>query len=497
MKWLKANKVSDLDLFLADPGTKAFWVCKSQLEIIDDILFYVWEDPPISRKLLMVPKALQKEVLRLCHDTPMAGHLGIKYTIKKIKESFIWHGITQSVTKHVSGCTQCNSQKKASVKAKAPLQHYQASAPMERVHIDILGPFILSTSGNLYILMMIDQFTKWFECQAIPDQKAETVAKALVDSFISRFGCPIQIFTDQGKNFDGQLFASLCQLLDVSKLRTTPYHPAANGQIERYNRTIMQMIRCHLKENQRNWDSHLQQLAAAIRATPNRQTGYTANMLMLGREVYQPADLVFGTHKLKFKIVPYENYIDNLKENQYQMQNLARSHLKEAQRRQKRYYDANLFVNKYEVGNVVYRLNEASKIGESEKLKSPWIGPYLIVSVLSPVLVKIRARNRDFVVHHNSLKPCKDTELPIWLLRARNKLLNQPDNRFESQQQPFDGENDELHLNTLFGDNVPEQVINKIKINKEILLPSLNIPVQETRVGRKTSKPKYFSDYTS
>ena len=81
---------------------------------------------------------------------------------------------------------------------------------MERVHVDILGPF---TPSSQYVLMLVDQFTKWLECYLLPDQTAESVAKCVADGFISRFGCPLEIHTDQGKNFDGKLFLSVCELL--------------------------------------------------------------------------------------------------------------------------------------------------------------------------------------------------------------------------------------------------------------------------------------------
>ena len=87
----------------------------------------------------------------------------------------------------------------------------------------------MTKRGNKLILMIIDQFTKWLECFPIPNQSAGTVAKSLVDGFISKFGCPSEIHTDQGKNMDGVLMQNLCELLQIAKTRTTPYHPQSNG----------------------------------------------------------------------------------------------------------------------------------------------------------------------------------------------------------------------------------------------------------------------------
>ncbi|CAC5415384.1 unnamed protein product [Mytilus coruscus] len=155
------------------------------------------------------------------------------------------------------------------------------------IHMDILGPLPLTKMGSKCILLILDQFTKWIECCVLPNQHAETIARAFMDSTISRFGCPLEIHTDQGKNIDGNVI-----LLEITKTRTTAYHPASNGQVERYNRTLAQMIRCFTKKRQDSWDVHLQQLTGAIRATENRQTGFTPNFMVFGKENMQPIDLV-------------------------------------------------------------------------------------------------------------------------------------------------------------------------------------------------------------
>ena len=87
----------------------------------------------------------------------------------------------------------------------------------------------------------------------------------MVDNFISKYGCPTELHSDQGKNVDGVLMNRLCNLLQIAKTRTTPYHPQSNGQVERYNRLVLQSIRYFIKNKQSNWDIHIQQIAGAIR----------------------------------------------------------------------------------------------------------------------------------------------------------------------------------------------------------------------------------------
>ena len=94
---------------------------------------------------------------------------------------------------------------------------------MEREYLNFLGPLPRTARGNEYVLVRVDQFTKWMECIPLPSQTAEGTATAAVNEFFSRFGCPFQIFTDQGRDLESKLFRAVCELLQVHKARTTPY----------------------------------------------------------------------------------------------------------------------------------------------------------------------------------------------------------------------------------------------------------------------------------
>ncbi|XP_033757508.1 uncharacterized protein LOC117339906 [Pecten maximus] len=116
-------------------------------------------------------------------------------------------------------------------------------------------------------------------------------------------------------------------------------------------------------------------------------------------------------------------YVEGLVGRMSRAHQLARENIKEAQVRQKRTYDLNLHTSKYSLGDAVFKLDTSKKIGQSPKLKSPWVGPYLVVKKLSPALYRICDRkSRATVVHHDRLKACHDRELPVWLLRLRSDL---------------------------------------------------------------------------
>ena len=139
--------------------------------------------------------------------------------------------MTKEIRNYVVSCAACNRTKKPNQHAKCQMRLFHAGSPMERVHLDFLGPFPVTKRNNSYILMMVDQFTKWVECIPLSTQTADVTAQAAVNEFFTRFGYPFEIFTDQGPNFDSQLFKELCNRMQIHKARTTPYRPSSNGQV--------------------------------------------------------------------------------------------------------------------------------------------------------------------------------------------------------------------------------------------------------------------------
>ena len=286
---------------------------------------------------------------------------------------------------------------------------------MDRVHVDLLGPLPLSSKGNRYVLMCIDQFTRWIEVSPLPEQNAELVATATVNDFISRMGLPLNIHTDQGRQFEGTLF----QLLEIGKTRTTPYHPSSNDQVERSNRQLLQSIRCYLEGKQQEWDRYLPLIAMALRGVVNRSTGFTPNMMMLEREVVAPLELATGMAGINRELKSVSTLLSRMED----VHNWARSKMKETMVRQKRIYDQKLKQTTFEKGDLVYKLNSASVKGVTKKLQPIYNGPYVVTQILSPVTIKIEGRKGAEVVHHDRLRICPDRVMPLWMRRKRHHIL--------------------------------------------------------------------------
>jgi transposase InsO family protein len=423
--WLETGKdPENHELWLTSAATKHFWGCKNQLQLEDGVLYYDWVDGPFQRLKLVVPQGLKAEVLKFGHDARYAGHPGQKKTTLRIKRSFIWYGMAQEIQLYVATCAACNKNKKATVKPKAAMECYHAGVPMERVHLDLLGPLIPSTRGNRYILVMVDQFTKWLECHPLPEQSAEQVARTAVHEFFCRMGCPLQAHSDQGTQFTGSIFTQLCELLEIAKTRTTPYRPSANGQVERYNRDLLKSIRCFLEGRQNCWDEYLPLLAMAIRCTENRTTGFSANMMMLGREIVTPLELVTGVSVSNSNPLPPVEHVQKLTRRLQEIHEFAREKVGHAQKYQKRTHDLKLQQRPFSVGDLVYKLDSASSPGMSRKLKPVYVGPLVVSEVISPLLYRVEGRRRSQVLHHDRLRFCNDRAIPMWARRKRHVILN-------------------------------------------------------------------------
>ena len=156
----------------------------------------------------------------------------------------------------------------------------------------------------------------------------------------------------------------------------------------------------------------------------NRATGFSANMMMLGTEVSQPIDVLFGAALRGEGSQDPGIYLKHLREVLQEVHALAATKLCSQMHYQKWTYDLKLQEHHYEVGDLVFRRREAQKVGSSKKLNTVWIGPLLVVEVINPVLYWVRDRKRQYVLHHDLLKCCEDRVVPLWIRKMHHELMD-------------------------------------------------------------------------
>ena len=287
---------------------------------------------------------------------------------------------------------------------KLPLSQEIALRVLERVSIDIAGPWEESKTGNKYVLAIQDYFTKWLEIYCLPDHKAPTVARCVMD-YICRLGVPDKIHSDQGAEFGSKLMQSLCNLFKIKKTRTSSYTPWSNGGIERANKSIKGMIQHYTKPGCHDWDQYMMIVAASYRATKHASTGYSPNMLMFGRELNHPADLVYGTVGGSTLDRNADEHVKALEQQLRTVWTHTRQNMMRAAEIQQESRASDVVDWQFKPGDIVYKI-----LPRGAKISSKWVGPCQVVAVISKWLIEIDHQHRRYIVNANNLKPFREVK---------------------------------------------------------------------------------------
>ena len=414
---------------LQSAEVKALWHEWERLCFKNDVLFRVWKmhDGTEDRYQIIMPKIYRSQMISMVHTGMTGGHLGRSKTEEQLRRRAYWPSWRADVALELKQCTECVRYHRGRAPRQTPLQPFGAGEPFEIIAVDITGKHPKSARGNEYIVTVTDVFSKWSEAIPVRTHSAPVVAKILVDNVFSRYGMPRRLLTDQGAEFESQLFQELCRRMGIEKIRTTPYQPSTNGVVERFHRTLNSMLGKVVKLNQRDWDDHLQPVMAAYRAAKHESTGFSPNRLVFGRENRAPLDIVLGSIPgEESSYNSYDEYVCQLQEKLRRTHALAREHLNGAAIRRKDDYDIKVKGKTFKKGDWVWYFYPRKYVGRSPKWDKNYDGPFLVVDVIAPsdYVIQKSKKAKVQVVHCDKLKPCHGQTPISWLTDDQHDELS-------------------------------------------------------------------------
>ncbi|XP_068115048.1 uncharacterized protein [Hyperolius riggenbachi] len=395
----------------------------------------------LNKTQLVLPEEYKVTVLKELHDE--MGHQGIDRTLSLIRDRFFWPYMQKEVEHYVARTCTCLKQKTPCKETRAPLTSIVTTQPFELVSIDFLH-IDKCKGGYEYILIIIDHFTRFAQAYATTSKSAKTVADRIFNDYALKYGMPMRIHHDQGGEFENQLFAQLKKNCGVLGSRTTPYHPQGNGQVERFNRTLLQMLRTLTEKQKTNWKDSLNKLVYAYNCTRCEVTGFSPFYLLFGRSPRLPIDLLFGLTSETGK-PDHRAYMEKWKQEMQNAYEIVQENMKKSTERSKKHYDGRIRSSVLCPGDRVLVKNLTPR-GGTGKLRSHWeenihvvirqVGKDLPVYEIKPE----QGRGRSRIMHRNLLLPCDYLPLevqpkPPVKQKERKKELDHKDTNQEEEDE--------------------------------------------------------------
>lgn len=305
---------------------------------------------------LWVPADLRTELVERTHCLPSSGHGGIHKTLVKLQQIYYWPGMASDVQAMVKECEICKSCKTSNNMKRPPMGVQQITErPFQRLYIDFMGPYPRTRDGNTYIFVCLDHFSKYVYLKPLRKATAGEVVKCLEREVFHVFGVPEFVHSDNGKQFVSVLFGEFLQKYGVRHIKTAFYSPQANAS-ERVNRSILQIIRSYIGDDQKGWDLHLSEAAFALRSGVHSSIGMSPYYAVFGINMIQHARSYEVGRKLcslKDATFTMETHADK---NQL-IRDKILTELKKAHLKNVKVYNTRSKDVKFKEGQMVYRKN--------------------------------------------------------------------------------------------------------------------------------------------
>ncbi|GMF45018.1 unnamed protein product [Phytophthora fragariaefolia] len=343
------------------------------------------EGPARSLTDPVVPLPFVETVLHYCHSHLLSSHLGLTKTLEKVKRHAYWPGWHKDVAEYVRECNKCGSGKGSRPWRAGRMQRMPVvdlTGPFSLLVVDAIGPLPATERGNKYILVFVDYFTRWAEGFPVGSLDSVTFVEVMINGVVARHGVPSRLLSDNGTNFPSEVAKSFYQTLGIKKLFGAAYHPQTQGLVERFNGTLIGMLRMHVSEAQDDWDLYLPRVLFAYRTAYHEALGDSPFFSLYGRDPVLPLDVAFLNVGTKWKRNEVAQYRRRLYRSMRDSRHLVERQLLNAQDRHERRLEGQVPVM-YEVGDPVWVVQAfRARRGEvrTKKLTHSWHGPYRVVA---------------------------------------------------------------------------------------------------------------------
>ena len=347
---------------------------------------------------ILVPKSMVPLVIRMAHDKELR-HAGIEKTLKKLQEKFWWERMRADVDKYVGNCWICTSHNRYEMRAE-----FQAKDPRGVLSFDVIPELPRTQSGNVDILVMQDLLTRFVVCVPMRNRSAKTVAKAIYQHWISRFGIPRKFLSDDGGEFKNEVLKYMALDIGVEEhVFSTPYHKQSNGINERSHRSLMKMIRSMMLSEGKSWDDCLDGVVLAYNSAVHNAHGRSPFFLMFGQDPNLVGNLLWDDDEKQVNDKSLEQRLKEIR----QLHSLYPQVLRRLERQQERRaarWNARLSRHEFKVGDIVYFQKNPDRL---RKLSAKFNGPMVIKKQFGPSTFSVKdLRNkRTYKTNISRLKP--------------------------------------------------------------------------------------------
>jgi len=353
---------------------------------------------------------LKHYYIKCHHGTPLQGHMGVERTMDKIRRAGVtWYDMKDDVTTYIKSCGLCQ---KLRLRHRVNIQMATTAveSPFHTIAMDSIGPFEKDKDGNKHILVVIDAFTRWVELIPTTSTDAKTCAQALIDHLFLRYGLPIEIKSDNGPQYANEVICELLRLLKIKNHKTIPYHPAANGTVERTNQEVLRHLKCLVSSvgSRNDWSSLLPIVQWTINNSCHVALGTTPFAMLHGIHLLPRSDslpeIIEQTAELPEIVPGLDNMRQYLAELDTSLIRLHRGAVKKQEREVKKRLADQPPPTTYKEGDYVL----LTPLEKRNKFAAKYDGPYKVLECLAIHAYRLQSlvfAQKTLVVHPERMRP--------------------------------------------------------------------------------------------